>query len=322
MGANGASSVSDETLRRYLLCRLGEAERLRLDERLLIDDELAERVLLGESELMDEYAAGKLDSVERQLFDRRFLTTESRRQQLRFSSALHEYAGSQTQPVLPKPVARQEKSSWQEGLAGLFGFGRPRAWAVAGSFAVVILLVGLAWFATRQIPDTEPVITRNEPIPASSPQAPPHAEASPAAQTSPEPQPTPVKSPAITPTPVEPSIPATIASLVLLPGAVRDGGEMQRVAVPDGERDLVRLSLVLETDAAGTYRAELATAEGQMVSVRTKLRATPRNGDTRVILEVPARLVRSGDYQIKLTRQKTDGELEPVGRYSFRALQQ
>src|SRR6185503_21346599 len=122
IGANGSSSVPDETLRLYLLCRLSDDERLQLDQRLLIDDEMAERVQLAESELMDEYASGGLDSVEREFFEKRFLTTAARREKLRLSSALHEYAGSQT-PAVPVPrIVHPEKSSWREGLAGLFGF--------------------------------------------------------------------------------------------------------------------------------------------------------------------------------------------------------
>lgn len=316
----GGSSWSDETLRLYLLCRLGEDERLRLDQRLMIDDGLAAALLLAESELTDDYASGNLDSIERKCFETSFLTTESRRQRLRFTSALHTYAGAQASSNQGSRLTQKVKSSWHEGLTTWLSFGPNRGWAVAGSFALLIMLVGLGWFIARQRYDREPLITRNEPIPTSPPQASPRAVASPAASIQPQPQTPPERKPPVVPTPAQPSAPTTVASFVLLPGALRDGGDMQRVAVPNGESDIVRFSLVLETDSEGVYQAELATAEGQKVMVRRKLRAVSQAGDPKLTIDIPARLLHNGDYQIKLTRQKDDGQSAPAGRYTFRAL--
>jgi len=89
--------------------------------------------------------------------------------------------------------------------------------------------------------------------------------------------------------------------------------------VPGGERDVVRLNLVLEDDGEGTYQAEVATAEGQKVIVRAGLKVV-RNGQNKIVLTIPARLLHTRDYQVKLERQKSDGQTESVGRYYFRAL--
>lgn len=309
--------MSDETLRLYLLGRLNEDERMGLDERLLTDEEFATRVQLAESELTDDYAAGRLDPVERDLCAKRFLVTEERRRDLRFVSNMQDYAGAQTSATDIPPV----KTSWREGFAGFFAFPSPRAWATAGSFAVLIILLGLAWFLTRPRRETPPMIARNEPIPAFSPQASPQTAASPVAVT-PSPELPPVKKPPVVPTPTEPVLPPTIASLVLLPGAVRGSGDLPRIAVPNGERDIVRLSMVLETTVAGPFRAELATAEGQSVLVRNNLKPSAGKAETKIVLEVPARLLHNGDYQIKVSRPRADGQTESVGRYYFRALQE
>ena len=315
-GSNGSSTVSDETLRLYLLCRLDEDQRLGLDERLLVDDELAGRVLLAESELTDDYAAGRLDPVERELFARGFLVTGERQRNLRFSSALQDYAESRTSSAAA--ITQRTKSPWLEGLAGFFDFKRP-ALALAGSFAVLILLVGLAWFIAQQRRGTQSQIARHDPVPTWSPQASPQTGASSLAVT-PGPEPATSKKPSPLPTPAEPAAPAAIASFVLLPGAIRGSGELPRIALPDGEHDTVRLSLVLETDAGGIFRAELTTSEGQSVFVRSNLKPVPGKAETKVVLDTPARLLQSGDYQIKLTRRRADGQAENVGRYYFRAL--
>jgi len=301
---------SDETLRAYLLGRLGEAERSQLDQRLLTDDSLAERVRLAESQMVDEYAAGELGGAERELLKRKFLTTEARRQNVRLSAALQSYSQSEFETGR---TTEKSEPAWLESIAGFFSSKPSAAWAAAGSFALLILVLGGAWLLTMRRPSGEPLITRQTPTPAISPEA----AASPAIAQVPPPS-SPAK-PDAKPTP-EPAPPIAVASAVLLPGALRGEGEMARVAVPRGEGAIVRLSLVLETPGAGVYQAELATADGKTVAVRNRL-PTHKNGNTKVTFEVPARLVQTGDYQVKLSR-KADGQSESVGRYYFRALQE
>jgi hypothetical protein len=57
-----------------------------------------------------------------------------------------------------------------------------------------------------------------------------------------------------------------------------------------------------------------------MVTVRSKLKSDNRSADPKVTIDIPARLLQSGDYQINLTRQKARGHFDTVGRYYFRAL--
>lgn len=317
-GSDGPA-VSDETLRLYLLCHLANDQRLELDERLLVDNQLAERIVLVESELTDDYAAGRLDQVEREAFAKRFLVTEGRKRQLRFTSALQDY--SRSRAAAPVSVmTKRAGPAWRERIAELFSLNRP-AWAFAGSLAVLLLVVGLVWFVAKQRRETQGLIARHEPIPTSSPSSPiasPQVAASPAISS--VPQPTPQQQTPVVPIPVEPTLRPTIASLVLLPGAIRGSGDLPRIALPHGERDIVRLSLVLETPAEGTYHAALLTAEGQTVTERSKLKADPGKTEARIVLEIPSRLLRNGDYQIKLSRQRADGQLETAGRYYFRAL--
>ncbi|MGZ8842029.1 MAG: hypothetical protein ACXW18_00075, partial [Pyrinomonadaceae bacterium] len=127
--AGEGEPISDEKLRLYLLGALNGDDRLKVDERLLADDEFAERLALVESVLNDDYATGKLNPAEREQFESKFLVTDDRKQNLRLSAALRDYAD--TQAVTPHP----ERSSWSEKPAGLFALNSPRAWAVAGSFA-------------------------------------------------------------------------------------------------------------------------------------------------------------------------------------------
>lgn len=304
--AGEAEPISDEKLRLYLLGSLNADERLKVDERLLVDDEFAERVALLESVLTDDHAAGKPDPAERELFQSKFLVTDDRKQNLRLSAALRDYANAEAATVTQLP----ERSSWSEKFAGLFALNSPRAWAFAGSFAALLLLVGVTWFILKR-PQESPLVAKNETTNSTETVRPAKSAEQPVA---PNQQP----SPAPNPSPSPETVPATVASFVLMPGALRSGGDMTRIAVPGGERDIVRLSLVVETPSEGTYQAELVTAEGQKVLVRPNLKIT-RNGHAKIVLTVAARLLHTRDYQIKLTQTKPDGQSESAGRYYFRA---
>lgn len=302
---DGSEEFSGERLRSYLLGELAEHERLRLDQRLLTDDDVAERVRLAEAQLIDEYVAGELDARTAGVFHTQFLKTDARREQVRLTAALRDYSAvSETAKAVRRPVA---KRSWRERFTELFALKPGPAWAAAGSFALLVLVLGLAWYLSRQSRQSEAPVAHQPPVNTASP---------PATETPAIAQVPPVPSPQLKPPPSEP--PVAVASFVLLPGALRGPGEMTRVAVPRGERAILRLSLVLEDPASGTYRVELANADGQTVTVRDHLK--PRaNGQTKIVFEIPARLIQTGDYQIKLAR-RTDGQLESVGRYYFRAL--
>jgi anti-sigma factor RsiW len=301
-----SSNFSDEALRSYLLGRLGEAERSQLDQRLLTDDSLAERVQLAESQLIDQYASGELDQADQELFSRKFLTTEARQQNVRMSAALQDYARSE---FGARRATQKAKPAWRDSIARFFSSRPTAAWTAAGSFALLILVLGVAWLASTRRPAEGPIATQR-PLPSVSPQVTESPTSVVQAPTTPQPE--------VKPTP-EPAPPVAVASVILMPGALRAAGDMARVAVPRDERDLVRLTLVLENPSPGTYQAELSTADGQTVTLRNNLKTNANR--TRVTFDVPARLVPAGDYQIKLSR-KTDGQLEPVGRYYFRALQE
>ena len=318
LGKHESASVSDETIRLFLLGCLNEDERSRLDERLFVDDELEERVRLAECEIVDDYATERLSAEERELFTEKFMRTAERQQKLVVSQALRNYSSSQA--AYKKNVSEIENTPSRRGkILSLFGFNRP-ALAFAISFGALILLVGLVWLITRNTRQrNEPRLVRQETVPTPTPQI------SPQSATTPTPDPeittSPTPKPKATPSPVEPSQTPLIATVVLMPGALRDGGNMARVTLPRGARDLVRLQLTLESNEAGTYRAELLTAEGQPVSIAGKLKASNTNGAAKVVFDVPARLLKVGDYQVKLSRHAAGGSVEGVARYYFRALQ-
>lgn len=296
-------SFSDAALRRYLLCLSDETERGNIEARLLADDALDERLRLAEYELADDYAAGRLSAAERGSFVQKFLVTAGRARKVAVSEALHEF----TNP--PKSVAPVITTSWRDKFAAFFSL-RPSYGLALGLILLASFLA--AWYATRQ--PAPPQIVRHAPTPTPVP-ATPAPKPAPQPTRTPAPVATPPATPKSTATPPPAPPPVTIASLALLPGALRDGGELARLTLPRGKNDIARLQLNLEDPQPGLYQVELLTAEGQNVAAR---RSQYRAG--KLTVDFPARLLKANDYQIKLTRITADGNNENAGRFYFRVL--
>lgn len=306
-GNNKVESFSDNTIRLFLLGSLIEEERANFEAVLITNDSLEARVRLAELELADDYAFNRLNADERASFEKFFLVTDERKQKLTASRALQNYVVSQTAEKQNTTTHIETKPSLREKFLRFFNFKRP-AFVFAVSFTALILFAGVVWLATRNLNNkNENIIVRHE-TPTPTPQP------SRSTETIPTPTPDTISSPKPTPAQIDSTAPM-VASFVLLPGSLRDEGEMTRITLPKGERDIVRLELTLESNEAGLYRIELLTGEGLQVLTLN------RNGaNSKVIFDIPANLLKIGDYQIKLSRV-VKGEIEAVGRYSFRALQ-
>src|SRR6185295_7798467 len=96
--------------------------------------------------------------VERQAFANTFLVTEDRERQLRFTSVLQEYSRSQAM-AKASVTTPQAETTWRERLAALFSTNRP-VLALAGSFAVLVLVLGLVWFISKQRRDSTPFVAK------------------------------------------------------------------------------------------------------------------------------------------------------------------
>jgi CHAT domain-containing protein/Tfp pilus assembly protein PilF/anti-sigma-K factor RskA len=81
----------DGLIRRYLLGQLGEDEREQLEERMMVDNELFDQVLLAEDEMIEEYVQRELSESDRTEFEASFLSTPEGRQQVTYTKALSRY---------------------------------------------------------------------------------------------------------------------------------------------------------------------------------------------------------------------------------------
>lgn len=129
-----------EAIKEYLLGALSdEAQRREIEEKILLNDDFNEQLLIAEDELIGEYLAGDLADAENKSFDRFFLITQERKQRLRLIRNLRKYAmQSETQIIEQSSTKKTGGFNWR-GLSELFNLPSVRLAATA----VLLIIVGV-----------------------------------------------------------------------------------------------------------------------------------------------------------------------------------
>lgn len=139
-----ALSNHDQTrIREYLLGHLSDEELTKLEERLMVEDDLFEELEISKGELIEEYCAGELNQDDRRWFEHNYLASTEGRQLHALSLAIG--CLKHPQPLAQKPVKPQP--SFFEKLAALFTSPR---WAVPAMSAVLVLVIAGIWLRSRQ----------------------------------------------------------------------------------------------------------------------------------------------------------------------------
>ena len=282
---NISQDFSDDAVRRFLLGQLSAEEQPVFEQGLFLDSELEDRVRLAEFDLADDYAYSRLSAEDRERFEERFLAGADRTLRLHVSNALRDrFAFTQT-PV--RTLARFVKQ-----VPNLFNFNQPIV-RIAFGVVMLVVIVGGAWLLIKKEPQIKESIKRIAKIRRSQPTNAPREEAHhPRRETS------------------------TVEIVTLSPDVLLESGKAPSINLPAGAHDIVRLELVVEPDPSALYKAQLSTIDGQTIVTAESLKATGVAGN-KIDLDVPASLLKAGDYRITLTRV-TDTSKESVASYYFR----
>ncbi len=298
----GSPEFFDEAVRRFLLGELSAAEQPLFEQCLFTDQALESRVRLAELDLTDDYVFERLSPHDRKSCEQKFLVTSNRRQKLQVSKVLRDRFSV-------NPAAESNERAGVAGLELLVGLERP-AWRLAFAILILVVLSAAAWLLIKEPRIAGPVVNRIFPRRSPPPSVPLKAghetnTSVPEHQIAPSPKPDhdqAVASPAV-------------VSLALGSGVSPQTRELPALNLPKGDHDVVRLELALKPNRTGTYRAELLSSDGSSVFSSALLPVT----DSRVAIDfdVPARLLKSGDYQIKLSRGEDRSKVS-VASYYFR----
>lgn len=119
-------------IRQYLLGRLDDEAKMRqIEEKILLDDDYAEKLSVAENELIEEHLSGNLSRDEQKAFTEIFLAAPQRKKHLRMVENLHKYA-AQSQNVREFPKEKKALLNWRDW------FAMP---VVRAAFAVLVVCV-------------------------------------------------------------------------------------------------------------------------------------------------------------------------------------
>ncbi len=104
----------------------------------------------------------------------------------------------------------------------------------------------------------------------------------------------------------------------LKPGLSRDDEINKKFVIPATE-EIVQLRLQIGNGGPfQAFQAELQTGEGQEIAPISDLKAKRLDGESLIIIYLPARILSPNDYQLRLSGVNKNNQLEYLGRYTFR----
>jgi hypothetical protein len=316
---------SEQIATRYLLGELTEPEQIALEERYFSDSQLFDQVVSTETELVDNYARGRLSAQARQRFEQSYLAHPERRERLRFAEAL---AAKLEQIDASEAASKQSvraSSGWTR-LSSLFqGLLQVEQRALAFSLIIVVLFLTLGslllLFKARRIrqelAQTQAQQTAQEQRERQLQQQ-LASERTRNQELTAELEKARAQTPPIEPARPESSAPAFV-SLLLLASGVRgaETGSAPTLIVPSGTPE-VRLQLNLKDNSYQRYQLELRAIGGKEIFSRRQVKPQTTKTGASFVFSLAAAKFSSGDYLLTLKGVAQDGEVEEVSKSLFR----
>ena len=271
-------SMTDALLREFLLGKLTDEERERIESLFLTDPQTRERVLVIEQDLIEDYLEDSLTHEDKERFVSRYAQTDEQRRRLRITKSIKHWAV--TNASMPQASA-VTASVWNRLRARL----RLRPLflvpiTVAIGIAIVLAIVWLS----SQMERRKHSAVEQELAQLNSPDS--------LRETPPD-----------------------MVSFELRPVTVR-GVEPQAGINRRGGTRIIEMRLPWIQERYATYQAEvLRIGDTESFSIRN---LRPENdGEYRIRVRLPAPMLRRGSYQIQLKGIANDGTMSSPEEYPF-----
>jgi hypothetical protein len=324
MMSMAAETNNERLIARYLLGELPEEQQVEIEDRAFADKDYLASITAVENDLIDEYVREELSEADRRNFENRFLASAERRKRVEFARALVNVT------VVKKPDRAPAAISWRDSLEAFFaGFNPFGKFALAAM--TLLVMAGGAWLLIKTLPQRSQLTQlqaenqsrqserqaleqqieaerkRNEELAARLNQEKQQREQSDEALRQ-------LSEARDTSTPAPRPV---IASLTLLPGISRGGGEKPSLVLPENTQ-LVRLRIGIDAEEQyKTFAAELRTTAGRQIWTKENLTARSGRRARSISVIVPATALKPGEYELKLSGMKEAGGTEDVGFYYF-----
>ncbi len=334
---------SEDLLVRYLLGDLTEAEQVEVEERAFQDQHYLRSIEAAESDLIDAYVRGELSERERRQFERRFFASAERRRKVDFARALARVApefAALEKEARPAGVAvtatatATAPAAWRDGVRAFLARLNP-ATKYAMAAAALLVVIGGAWLVAesirlrgqlaelragqqsrereqqalqQQIADEQ---ARREALAAELQRERDERERNQQLAGELQRQ--------LQESTTRPA-PPTVVSLVLWPGISRGNGARPKLALPASAQS-ARLEVGVEPeDLYRSFRAELRTQGGTHIWSHGDLSARRVRAGRAVILNLPARLLKPGSYELLLKGVTAAGGTEDIAYHYFEVI--
>jgi anti-sigma factor RsiW len=322
-----AVDLNNETLiARYLLGELSEEQQIEIEDRAFADPKYLANITAVENDLIDEYVRNELSGSDRKRFEKRFLASAERRKRVEFARALTGVISEQAAPN--KTVVHETKSwSWRDAVSAFINGLAPQA-KIAFVSAVPLLVIGAGWLFTetlrlrRELTELRAESQSQQTLQQQALERERRRSEELNAQLNQEKQQREQTDESLRELSeagdsVNPAPRPVIASLTLLPGLSRGGGDTPNLVLPTDAR-LVRLQVGIDPEEQyKNFAVELVTLSGRRVWTGENLSAKNRRGARAIGLTIPATAFKDGEYELKLRGVTDSGAAEDVGFYYF-----
>lgn len=313
---------SDQQISSYFLGKMPAEEAEAFEFEAAASPEFTERAEIIERELIDDYVRETLSDEDADCFEKKYLTTEARRNRLSVSKAIWQIAAEQ-----PKTAVVPAVSVWQS----IFGKRNAlrlafacAALLVCGAFAFYLLTLDVSKTDVAEVKEpNQTVKIENPPIQNPEETSSQKNEKSnsslnvPVAQNKEtekdqvappknQPETKPVTNPKIS-TQIKPAL-TVIAKL--MPGSLRDEGEQFINLTPEAKNVKLLLSPGGEPNNYQKFRVFVKTPENETILTFANLKSLSAT--------IPAEKLENRTYIIFLEGQNAKGEFESISEYTFR----
>jgi hypothetical protein len=272
-------SVTNALMREFLLGKLADADRERMESLFLTDSATRERVLALEQDLVDDYLEDSLSQEEKERFLSRYAQTSEQRRQLRITGAIKDWAIREARA--PHPTA-PTVSVWSRIRAWLRV--KPRLFVPIAITIVIAIVLAIVWLNSRE-EQRKHLAIEQELAQLNSPAS-------------------------------MREVPPQITPFDLRPVSVRSAQPQLELKIPVEIRFIELRLPWIQTEHYPMYQAEVRRVGDREAFTISNLQAES-NGRYTIRLRLPAQMLTRSDYQIKLTGVAADGSARSSEEYSF-----
>jgi hypothetical protein len=271
--------VTDALLREFLLGRVNNDQRERIENLFLIDPVTRERVLSLEQDLIEEHLEDSLTEEERGIFISRYARTEEQRRELRITKSIKDWARRE---ALASRMPAATVSVWDRLRTPL---KLKRVYVVSVAAVIVVAIIIAVVWRKNELDRSKHLAVEQELAQLNSP-------------------------------PIFREVLPQMSSLDLRPVTGRSIEQAPELKLRADIRFFELRLPWIGKERYSTYRAEIRKVNNKELFTIPNL--PPENDAGNVIrLRLPAHMLARGHYQILVSGIAADGSMSPAEEYSF-----